>query len=553
MEIEPVINRSKWKRNDVVGNVIDFEEAQKEQSQRQFALEHNIPRTTLQHWLKRKNNIDSSPAVIDFFESPDGLAFLHRLTTAALFAFTKKGVGSTYNVSTFLELSGLAPFVASSRTTQSRASNKMDDLIIEFGKAEQERLGPMMRAKKISLASDETFHPDICLVSMEPVSNFILVEKYVEHRDGNTWNSAVEQALENLPVKVIQVASDEGTGLLNHIGKGLNAHHSSDFFHVSYEIGKGSSGALAAAIKKSDKKLEVASKQVEKAQKEKDKFDSLSKRPRGRRPNFEKNISEVIEQKIQAQAEQDEAIENQQQVSLARAEMGEVYHPYNIETGVKQGSDKVSERLELCFDRINEGTKHLSGTCRKRIDKAHRVVKNLVSTVAFFFCMIEVYMDNIQLSDDEKKLMHQYLIPGFYLLSVAEKERDPEKKGPILKKSQELLLELERPTGAFSGYSEIEIERLKKGATECAQIFQRSSSCVEGRNAQLSLRHHGLHRLSDRCLQAQTVIHNFYTTNKQGKTPALRFFEAKHNDLFEWLLGQMDYSARPRKPRLKAA
>lgn len=157
----------------------------------------------------------------------------------------------------------------------------MDDLIIEFGKTEQERLAPMMQAKKISMASDETFHPDIYLVSMKPVSNFILVEKYVEYRDGNIWNSVVEQALENLPVTVIQVASDEGTGLLNHISKGLNAHHSSDFFHVSYEIGKGSSGALAAAIKKSDKKLEVVSKQRERAQKAKDRFDNLPKRPRG--------------------------------------------------------------------------------------------------------------------------------------------------------------------------------------------------------------------------------------------------------------------------------
>jgi len=94
---------------------------------------------------------------------------------------------------------------------------------------------------------------------------------------------------------------------------------------------------------------------------------------------------------------------------------------------------------------------------------------------------------------------------------------------------------------------------LKKAASECVQIFQRSSSCVEGRNAQLSLRHHGLHRLSDRCLKAQTVIHNFYITNKQGETPAARFFEAEHNDLFEWLLDKMDYSARPRKARLKAA
>ena len=116
-----------------------------------------------------------------------------------------------------------------------------------------------------------------------------------------------------------------------------------------------------------------------------------------------------------------------------------------------------------------------------------------------------------------------------------------------------MLLILEQPKGQLFKHSKTDIDRLKRAAKECAQIFQRSSSCVEGRNAQLSLRHHGLHRLSDRCLKAQTVVHNFYTTNKRGETPAKRFFEAEHDDLFEWLLDKMEYSARPRKPKLKAA
>jgi len=40
-----------------------------------------------------------------------------------------------------------------------------------------------MPKKKISICQDETFHPDICLVAMEPVSNFILLEKYDKKRD----------------------------------------------------------------------------------------------------------------------------------------------------------------------------------------------------------------------------------------------------------------------------------------------------------------------------------------------------------------------------------
>ena len=109
-----------------------------------------------------------------------------------------------------------------------------------------------------------------------------------------------------------------------------------------------------------------------------------------------------------------------------------------------------------------------------------------------------------------------------------------------------MLLVLTKKDGAFSEYNETDIKMLKKTAEECAQIFQRSSSCVEGRNAQLSLRHHGIHRLSNKCLKAQTIIHNYYTRNRDGTTPAERLFNSKHADLFGWVLGKMDYPARPR-------
>jgi hypothetical protein len=37
-----------------------------------------------------------------------------------------------------------------------------------------------MPPREISVAEDETFHPEICLVGIEPVSNFILVEQCPE-------------------------------------------------------------------------------------------------------------------------------------------------------------------------------------------------------------------------------------------------------------------------------------------------------------------------------------------------------------------------------------
>lgn len=539
--------KEQWNRGHTAESVIDFEQAKKTQSQREFAQQSGIPRSTLQHWINRKNSLDVSPEFIAFFESPDGLAFLHRLITSAHLVFTKDGVASIHNVSNFLKLSGLSSFVASSYTTQCRESNKMDDFIIEFGENEQQRLAKMMRPKKITLAEDETFHPQTCLVSIEPVSNYIIAEKYTENRKGETWTKLIQGSIEGLPVEVIQITSDGGTGLLSHALNGFNAHHSPDCFHVPHDIGKGTSGALASIIKKTEKSYNTSIKQVDKIEKEIHSYDKKGRLKDAHYTELQEQLVEAVAREQQYAIDFETAKDNQETVRVAKAEIGEVYHPYSINTGKKQSSEQVSSLLEDCFERINGATIELSEQCKKRVVKAHNVVSKMIATLSFFFGMIDVYLENTSLSLYEKEQMQSILIPGYYLLAASNREKNKEKKACILEESEKLLTDFHQNKGVFSGYSEDKIIQMKKSAQECVQIFQRSSSCVEGRNGQLSLRHHGLHRLSDRCLKAQTVIHNYYRKNREKETPAERFFEARHGDLFEYLLEKMDYPARPRK------
>ena len=150
--------------------------------------------------------------------------------TSAHVSFTKAGTASIHNVSDFLNRSGLSPFVASSYSTQRQVSAQLDKKNIQFGEDEDKRLAQEMPIKIITLCEDETFHPNICLVAIEPVSNFILVEKYAMNREAKTYNDAVREGLDKLPVEVIQVASDEGRSLICHALKCLKVHHSPDCF-----------------------------------------------------------------------------------------------------------------------------------------------------------------------------------------------------------------------------------------------------------------------------------------------------------------------------------
>ena len=91
--------------------------------------------------------------------------------------------------------------------------------------------------------------------------------------------------------------------------------------------------------------------------------------------------------------------------------------------------------------------------------------------------------------------------------------------------------------------------RLAVTVEKATYLFERSSSNVEGRNGQLALFHHGLHRLTEKKLAALTVVHNFHTRRPDGTTPAERFFETEHRDLFTALLERMPQLVRPALPR----
>ena len=137
-----------WERADTAKIISDFESREQTVSQRAFAEKTRVARSTLRHWIARKNNIDAHPILIEFFEHPVGIAFLHRLMTSAHVSFTKAGTASIHNVSDFLNRSGLSPFIALSYSTQRRISAQLDKKIIQFGGDEAQRLAQEMLIKK---------------------------------------------------------------------------------------------------------------------------------------------------------------------------------------------------------------------------------------------------------------------------------------------------------------------------------------------------------------------------------------------------------------------
>ncbi len=521
-------------------------------SQRQSAKEIGIPRSTLQHWLKRKDSVDADPDVAAFFESPAGTAFMHRLVLGAHFVMTLIAPASVRHVCQYLELTGLDQFVASSYFSNQKVSKQMEEATAEFGREERKRLAEGTEPKKISVCQDETFHPETCLVAIEPVSNFILLEKYSDGRSSEDWTKAMNEATEGLPTEIVQSVSDEGRGIVHHVKNELGAHHSSDVFHVQHEVVKGTGGALAGKTARAGKSLEKASEEVSRHIKEKDAYFGRKHGP-GRPPDFDRRIEKAREKEAEARKSLETAAEHQNRVKDAVQGISDAYHPFDLDTGSLRSAEEVSSSLNRQFSEIEAAASEsgLSDRCVSRIKKAKKVAVSMVATVVFFLSTIRAKMEALSLTPEAEQAVYENLIPAIYMRLVSDKAGSSEKRHYLRKKSQEPLSPLLAGDGPFSGLEPEEKLVVERVSEECAQLFQRSSSCVEGRNGQLSLRHHSLHRISDRKLSALTTVHNFVVKNSDKTTAAERFFGSKPGDLFEFLLNKVELPGRPAQKRFQ--
>src|SRR5215510_1377033 len=101
-------------------------------SQRQAAKVLDVPRSTLQAWRVYQERLDESPAVVAFFHSVPGLAFLHRLVLALHVVFVEVGACGIRLVCLLLKITGLNRFVGASYGTQHQVNRHMEEAIMAY-------------------------------------------------------------------------------------------------------------------------------------------------------------------------------------------------------------------------------------------------------------------------------------------------------------------------------------------------------------------------------------------------------------------------------------
>jgi transcriptional regulator with XRE-family HTH domain len=289
------------------------------QSQRAVAEALGVARSTLQDWLGQAPSDEVPAALRQFYASAEGVAWLHRQVLAAHLVITMLAGAGVRQVCTFLELSGLSAFAASSYGSQHKLNAALEEAVVAYAEQQREALAAQMPQRRISVCEDETYHPEICLVAIEPVSNFILRECYAADRSAATWTQALGEALAGLRVEVVQGVGDEAKGLLRHVERDLKAHHSPDLFHVQHEVSKATALPLARALEQAERTADQARDAVAAQRAARDAHRRAWPRPRGRPPAFAERIHDALMAQADADAQRARAEAHQTAGARLRA------------------------------------------------------------------------------------------------------------------------------------------------------------------------------------------------------------------------------------------
>src|SRR5215467_13899675 len=412
-----------------------------------------------------------------------------------------------------------------------------------------------MPPKALTMTLDETFTGGLCLVGIEPESHYIVLEQTASARDQDTWQALLEPVLAGLNCKVIQATSDEAPGLLAYVAHHLGAHHSPDLFHVQHELSKAVSAPIAAKQRAAAKAITTAEETLKQVQAQPQSLNApLERRGPGRPPKVVPSLENAVQEIEAARQEHQRLTQLREQVGQRIRAIGHAYHFVDLERGVRRNGKLIASEIQehIAAIRTMAQQEQLSATCLERIAKAERVVPTMQATIEFVSGYVRQQVRQLDLAPPASYAMHAQLIPSYYLERVAS-TRTVTQGEPLRALAERLRSPLFAPGGALSHLTLTEQSQLKAEATKLADVFQRSSSNVEGRNGYLSLRNHqrrGLDRPRKReCL---TAVHNFLLTRPDGTTAAERFFGQKPRSMFAVILGTVDIPPAPLSPPRRA-
>jgi hypothetical protein len=535
----------RWTRADIATALDNFSDPD-HPSQREAAQRFGIPHATFNYWTRHYGPAAADP-VDSFFRSAAGELVLRRILAAALVVFQQRGACGIRLVGEFLHLTQLDRFVARSRGALQPLAAHLESDLVAFRDQEQPALAQQMKPTTITVVADEHFHSgQPCLVGLEPLAGFLLIECYRDRRDADTWKEAIDEGTAGMPVVVVQMTSDLARALVCCAEKGLQAAHSPDLFHGQRDLLKPLLLPLTRPIQQAEKDLEKANRHTAKQDAAVEQVQS---------PQEVEALIEAVRHELAIEERLQQAQERQAKAVQEVRGVADDYHPFDRHTGQPVSAAEVGKRLAAHMDELAEVVAEagLGEKAKQAVSKSRTWLETLMGCVAWFWCLANARVEELELSEAQERVVKEKLMAGHYWAMAAQRARTAEERKRLTELAEGLKNAAWQAGGELSSLAEGARKEVEEVARQSAGLFQRSSSCVEGRNGRLSLQHHGHSRVSARRLKALTVIHNYMVQRADGTTAAERFFGQQHKDVFSWLLERMPDLPRPAPKRHKPA
>src|SRR5262249_33052642 len=394
----------RWPRAEIAPALDNFSDLDP-RSQREAAQRLGIPHATFNYWTRHYCPADADP-VDSFFRSAAGEQVLRRILTAALVVFQQRGACGIRLVGEFLSLTQLDRFVARSRGALQPLAAHLESDLVAFRDEEQPALARQMKPRTITLIADEHFHSGKpCLVGLEPMAGFLLIECYRDRRDADTWKEAISQGTQGMPVEVIQMTSDLARALVCCAEKGLRVAHSPDLFHGQRDLLKPLLLPLTRPTQQAEKDLGKANKHTEKLDAPVGQVQS---------PQEVDALIDAVRHELALEERLRQAKQRQEEAVQEVRGVADDYHPFDRHTGQPVSAEEVGKRLSEHVDKLEEVVAEagLGEKSQQAVSKARSWVGTLMGCVAWFWCLANARVEELELSEEQESVVYEKLLAG---------------------------------------------------------------------------------------------------------------------------------------------
>ena len=353
-------------------------------SERQAATELKGPRTTLHAWRIWPATLALCPPLAAFFPSGPGLAFVHRIVMAFHLVCVAGGACGIRLVGLLLHLTGLNRFVAASYGAQQQVNLQGEHAMVTSRHDATARLAQDMPRKDLTVPQDATMTGGLCLVTMAPESNGMLVAQLAQTRDHVMGHALRAPARAQRNCRGLQSTRDAAPGLVPSVEPSLEAPPSPDWFQVQHALLKAVSGPIATQERAAAKAVTDAREQIERRQTGPPSAgDEPAQRQPGRPPKAPVRL-EQAEQALEAASREHERLaQHRAQVTASLRGIGRADHCVALERGVRRHGKLIASAIHAHLDTIRTMAPqaHLSEPGVARLAQAQRVVPQMPATM----------------------------------------------------------------------------------------------------------------------------------------------------------------------------